>query len=65
MKDEPKNALIAGLEALSELSRINPPSHKVRAINSSDLNKNNLEIIKNKDIIKNVIKKPGNSKRIL
>lgn len=52
VKREPKGSLIAGLEALSKLSMINPPGHKVRAIHSEDLNKNNLEIINNKDIIK-------------
>lgn len=52
VKREPKSSLIAGLEALSELSMINPPRHKVKAIYSDDLNKNNLEIINNKDIIK-------------
>lgn len=48
---EPKSSFIAGLEALSELSMINPPRHKVRAINSYDFKKNNLEVINNKDII--------------
>lgn len=52
IKNEPKNSLVAGLEALSELSMINPPQHKVRAIHIDNLNKNNLEIINNKDIIK-------------
>ncbi len=52
VKKKPKSLLIAGLEALSEVTMINPPRHKVRAIYSHDLNKNNLEIIKNKDIIK-------------
>lgn len=51
VKNEPKNSLIAGLEALSELSMINPPRHKVRAIHIDNLNKNSLEIISNKDII--------------
>ena len=31
---------------------INPPGHKVRAIYSADVNKNNLEIVNNKDIIR-------------
>ncbi len=52
VKKEPKGSLIAGLEALSQLSMINPPGHKVRAIYDENLNKNDLEIIKNKDIIK-------------
>jgi len=52
VKSEPKCSLAAGLEALSKLSMINPPDHKVKAIYSDDLNKNNLEVINNKDIIR-------------
>lgn len=52
VKEEPKGSLIAGLEALSELSMINPPRHKIRAIHEDNLNKKDLEIIKNRDIIK-------------
>lgn len=48
----PKNSLKAGLEALSELSMINPPENKVRAIYNEDINIENLEIIDNQDIIK-------------
>lgn len=48
----PENALIAGLEALSELSMINPPGYMVRAISSKCLNKQDIKIIKNKDIVK-------------
>lgn len=48
---EPKSSFIAGLEALSELSMINPPRHKVRAIYSNAFKENNLEVISNKDII--------------
>lgn len=50
--NEPKDSFIAGLEALSKLSMINPPGHKVRAIYGADVNKNNLEIVNNKDIIR-------------
>lgn len=48
----PKNSLVAGLEALSKLSMINPPEHKIKAIYIDDLQTKNLEIINNKDIIK-------------
>lgn len=48
----PENALIAGLEALAELSMINSPGHMIRAISSKDLNKQDIKIIKNKDIVK-------------
>ncbi|KAB3524852.1 MarR family transcriptional regulator [Alkaliphilus serpentinus] len=48
---EPEGALIAGLDALADLSMINPPSHPVRAISSEKLNKLEIEMIKNKDII--------------
>lgn len=51
-RNEPKDSFVAGLEALSKLSMINPPGHKVRAIYSADVNKNNLEIVNNKDIIR-------------
>lgn len=52
VKKEPKGSYIAGLEALSKLSMINPPNYKVRAINEGYLNNKDLEIVKNKDIIK-------------
>ena len=52
VKKEPKSSLIAGLEALSELSMLNPPQHKVMAIHQDGLDKEDLEIISNKDIIK-------------
>lgn len=52
VKKAPKESYIAGLEALAELSMINPPNYKVRAINDGYLNSKNLEIVKNKDIVK-------------
>jgi len=52
IKKEPKNSLVAGLEALSELSMFNPPGHKVRAIYGDGLNMNDLGVVKNIDIIK-------------
>lgn len=51
VKKTPKDSIIAGLEALSELSMINPPGHKVRAIYASALNIKDLEVVKNIDII--------------
>ena len=52
VKVEPEDSFTAGLEALSELSMINPPGHKVRAIYGDYLNNNDLEITENYDIIK-------------
>ncbi|MTI46825.1 MAG: MarR family transcriptional regulator [Firmicutes bacterium] len=52
VKIAPKDALIAGLDALAELSMINPPGHPVRAISRRQLNKNDFRIIKNKDLVK-------------
>ena len=50
--NEPKDSFVAGLEALSKLSMINPPGHRVRAIYSAEVKKHNLEIVNNKDIIR-------------
>lgn len=52
VKKEPQGSYIAGLEALSKLSMINSPNYKVRAITKEFLNNKDLEIVKNKDIIK-------------
>ena len=52
VEEAPQNSLIAGLEALSELSMINPPVYMVRAISSKCLNEQDLKIINNMDIIK-------------
>lgn len=52
VKKPPEGALIAGLDALAELSMLNPPVYLIRAISGEDLNKQKMEIIKNKDIIK-------------
>jgi DNA-binding MarR family transcriptional regulator len=52
VKRPPEGALIAGLDALAELSMMNSPGHPIRAISSEELNKQELEIIQNKDIIK-------------
>ncbi len=48
----PEDTLIAGLDALAELSMINPPGHPVRAIGQNQFNKQYIEIIRNKDLIK-------------
>lgn len=52
VRKAPQRSYIAGLEALSKLSMINPPKYKVRAINQEYLSNRDLEIIKNEDIIK-------------
>lgn len=48
----PEGALIAGLEALAGLSMINPPNHLVRAISQQQLDKEDFEIVNNRDIVK-------------
>jgi len=52
VEKKPIGALIAGLDALAELSMINPPAHPIRAISHRQLNKQDLKIISNKDMIK-------------
>ena len=51
-KTSPSGSLKAGLNALAELSMINPPSYPVLAIDRHKLNIEELDIIKNIDIIK-------------
>ena len=51
-KTKPLDALTAGFEALAVLSMINPPGHPVVAIDKNKLNKEQIEIVKNKDMIK-------------
>jgi hypothetical protein len=51
-KTRPLGALTAGIDALAELSMINPPDHPIVAIDRNNLNKEHIEIVKNKDIIK-------------
>lgn len=51
-KTRPLSALTAGMEALAELSMINPPDHPIVAIDRNNLNKEQIEVVKNKDIIK-------------
>ena len=52
VKSAPEGALVAGIEALAALSMINPPSHPVRAISRGNMNKADIDILKNKDIAK-------------
>jgi len=52
VKRAPTEALIAGLDALSELTMLNPPERPVRAISRGQMDKENLEHEKNKDIVK-------------
>ena len=52
VKRAPEGALIAGLDALAGLTMLNPPEHPVRAINRGQMNKEDLEIIRNRDMIK-------------
>jgi len=51
-KTRPLSAMTAGMEALAELSMINPPDHPIVAIDRNNLDKEHIEIVKNKDIIK-------------
>ena len=52
VKRAPEKTLIAGLDALAELSMMNPLGHQVRAISCDQLNEQDIKIIKNKDIVK-------------
>ena len=54
-KTRPLGALTAGMDALSELSMINPPGHPIMAIDRNMLNKEQIEVVKNKDLIKDTI----------
>ncbi|MDM8534062.1 helix-turn-helix domain-containing protein [Clostridiaceae bacterium HSG29] len=51
VKEKPLEALIAGLDALAALSMINPPGYPVIAIDKNQLKDEQIEIVKNKDII--------------
>ncbi len=51
-KTKPLDALTAGMDALAGLSMINPPGHQIMAIDRNKLNKEQVEIVKNKDLIK-------------
>lgn len=51
-KTRPSGALTAGMDALSALSMLNPPRHPIIAIDRNKLNKEQIEVVKNKDLIK-------------
>lgn len=52
VRSMPDGALVAGLDALAQLSMINPPDHAVRALSRQLLEKVELEIVTNRDMIK-------------
>jgi hypothetical protein len=52
LETEPLGALVAGLEALAELSMLNPPGHPVRAMGREQFNTQKIEAISNKEVIK-------------
>lgn len=51
-RTKPLCALNAGLDALAGLSMINTPDHPVMAIDRKQLNEEQFEIVRNKDLIK-------------
>ncbi|RQD69799.1 MAG: MarR family transcriptional regulator [Tindallia sp. MSAO_Bac2] len=51
-RTKPIGSLNAGLDALAGLSMINTPDHPVMAIDRKQLNEEQLEIVRNKDLIK-------------
>ena len=51
VKTPPKKSYVAGLEALADLSMLNPPNYKVRAIYEEYFVSEDLETIANEDII--------------
>lgn len=53
-KTKPVKSLTAGLNALAGLSMINPPDHPTIALDKNKLNKEHVEIVENRDIIKDM-----------
>lgn len=51
-KTRPLGTLAAGMDALAELSMMNPPDHPIIAIDRNKLNIEQVEAVKNKDLIK-------------
>lgn len=51
-KSKPLGALKAGFDALAGLSMINPSDHPIVAVDRNQLNRDQFEIVKNKDLIK-------------
>lgn len=54
VKDKPLDWLKSGLEALSDLSMINPPSHSVIAVDKKQFNHSEFEEIMDEDMIKDM-----------
>lgn len=54
VKTKPVDALSAGLDALASLSMINSPGYSVSAIARNKLNEDQIGIIKNKDLVKDI-----------
>jgi len=48
----PAGALVAGMDALAELSMINPPDHPIMAIDRQKLTTEQIDVVKNRDLIK-------------
>ena len=53
-KIKPLGALTAGFDALAELSMINPPNYPVMAVSRTMFKNQEIEVIKNKDLIKDM-----------
>ncbi|MDR5658546.1 helix-turn-helix domain-containing protein [Serpentinicella sp. ANB-PHB4] len=51
-KTKPVGALTAGLDALAGLSMLNSPGHPVLALDRNQLNKEQIEVVNNNDLIK-------------
>ena len=51
-KTRPLGTLTAGMDALAELSMLNPPDHPIIAIDRNKLNIEQVEAVKNRDLIK-------------
>ena len=51
-KTRPLGALTAGMDALAELSMIDPPGHPIMAIDRNKIHDEQIEVVRNKDLIK-------------
>lgn len=51
-KTKPSAALLSGLDALAELSHLNPPDHPTLAVDKKLLDQENILIINNRDLIR-------------
>lgn len=54
IKTKPLGALTAGLDALAGLSMLNPPRNPIMAIEKSKLDEQQVEIVRNRDLIKDM-----------